>query len=187
MSTDADIARLFGGWQTIADFYLQDQLNFIDDPATNDDFAASDYRTLKLSISVGVDLTPLIHFWGIHPVNPNDLKDGMAANDLSLSDSVKDLLYRYVTLIPKDNGDFTDYALEMYPRLNDGNFECRSPLYGCGWFRVVKDQYTTGDGAKAVQAAEAIINLYYPSVTTPSVSPIEMPSSPPTPLFGDFK
>jgi len=192
MSTDADIARLFDGWQTIADFYLRDQLNFMDDLDNNpDNLAASDYRTLKLSKSVGVDLTPLIHFWGIHPVNANQLKNSMAANNRSLSDGVRDFLYRYITLIPKDNSDFTTYAYALYPDLDDVDYFCASPLYGCGWFREWKDQYTASHGTKAVQAAESIINLYYSSTlapigsttTSPTPAPIASTTSPtPAPI-----
>jgi len=151
------------------------------DFSTPDNLAASDYRTLKLSISVGVDLTPLIHFWGIHPVNASQLKDSMAANNLSLSDSVRDFLYRYITLIPKDNSDFTTYAYALYPDLNDDDYFCASPLYGCGWFRVWKDQYNTSHGTKAVQAAESIIKLYYSS-TAPTGVPTGLSSKVPTSL-----
>jgi len=180
MSTDADIARLFDGWQTIADFYLQDQSDFMDGLDSNpDDLAASDYRTLNLSISVGVDLTPLIHFWGIHPVNADQLQNSMAANNLSLSDSVRDFLDRYITLIPKDNSDFTTYAYALYPDLDDVDYFCQSPLYGCGWFRVWKDQYNASHGTKAVQAAESIIDLYYSSTPAPIGSSTTNPTPAP--------
>jgi len=32
-----------------------------------------DSRILQLSLAAGADLTPLIHFWGVHPVNPTAL------------------------------------------------------------------------------------------------------------------
>ena len=180
MSTDADIARLFDGWQTIADFYLQDQSNFMDGLDSNpDDVPASDYRTLRLSKSVGVDLTPLIHFWGIHPVNQDQLRNSMAANNLSLSDSVKDFLDRYITLIPKNNSDFRTYAYEVYPDLDKVDFLCDSPLYGCGWFRVWKDQYNASHGTKAVQAAQSIIDLYYSSTPAPIGSSTTSPTPAP--------
>jgi hypothetical protein len=57
----ADIARLFGGWQIIADFYYQENVDIMNDvqspcPGLSDE----DYRTFKLSLVVGFDLTPLI-------------------------------------------------------------------------------------------------------------------------------
>ena len=136
-----------------------------------------DYRTLRLSKSVGVDLTPLIHFWGIHPVNPDQLRNSMAANNLSLSDSVKDFLDRYITLIPKNNSDFRTYAYAVYPDLDKGG--CESPLYGCGWFGVWKDQYNTSHGTKAVQAAQSIIDLYYSSTPAPIGSSTTSPTPAP--------
>ena len=62
-----DIVRIFGGWQVLSDFFHQEHLDYED--GISNGHSQTDDRTLYLSIAAGEDLTPLIHFWGIHPVD----------------------------------------------------------------------------------------------------------------------
>ena len=58
------IAKLFG-WDKLHDFYRQLNLDGIykHNPCPGGD----DERILRLAIATGVDIRPLLHFWGIHP------------------------------------------------------------------------------------------------------------------------
>merc|ERR1719460_2534696 len=86
-----------------------------------------DIRTLRLSKKAGYDLTPLIHFWGIFPVNANDLRSKMAAQNLTASNQVRCLLVRYRGLIPTDNAAFNTFFEKTYPGRPTGGAD---PRYG---------------------------------------------------------
>ena len=53
-------------WQVLIDFYHREQLDTI--AGTPDDgLHPVDSRIFRLSKAAGVNLTPLIHTWGVHP------------------------------------------------------------------------------------------------------------------------
>ena len=83
----ADIARLYG-WDALTNFYHNQQLRCVEN-AECDRFNNVDDRTLNLSIAAGYDLTPLIHFWGIQPEDPDYLKQEMLKHNLVPSNSLK--------------------------------------------------------------------------------------------------
>jgi len=158
----ADVVRLIS-WQTISDFNYNYNDNY--DNPINNGLGKTDDRTLRLSIAAGIDLTPLIHFWGIHPDAESQLKNKMIEYDLPLSGKVYDLLKRYLTLIPMDNTEFIDYFKEVWP----GKYQCNcgSPLYAWGWYNVWAEKYNESDGAKAVSAGNDIVDKYYVCEDTP--------------------
>lgn len=113
----ADIARLFG-WEAYTRAYYTENANF-EAGATGpgSSLAGSGYqaRTLRLSIAAGVDLTPLIHFWGIFPLEPAALSAQMQSHGLGPSTKVHCLLLRYRSLIPVDNAAFNDFFEHILP------------------------------------------------------------------------
>lgn len=104
-----DIARLFG-WKPLNDFWH----------SWNEDFEAGrpwskhgtdiDQLSLRLSQQTGVDLTPLLHFWGTPPRDAKTLKAAVAAAKLKPSAKVYDTLVHYQSLVPKDQQAFRDFA-----------------------------------------------------------------------------
>jgi len=175
----ADISRLFG-WQVMQTYNNQENIDRPNGIDENDfDLHSTDYRTLKLSIAAGVDITPLIHFWGTHPKDPEKLKNYMEQNNLSVPTSIYNLLTRYLTLIPMTRNDYQDYVQILYPTidLND-EWYCPSPLYGCGYHNVWQFKWTTAMANKAVAELQTIIDLYYGSAPPPSPTP-------PSPTPGD--
>ena len=70
---DQDIVRLFG-WGALERFYKN--LNIAHEAGVRYDHHVSqvpwDDMSLRMSIGAGLDLTPLFHFWGIHPVDPEE-------------------------------------------------------------------------------------------------------------------
>merc|ERR1712161_39655 len=182
MGKYADITRLFG-WDVLKDFFRQEHLNKIDGISTP--MWDSDDRTYRLSLKAGVDLTPLIEFWGIHPVNPKALRERMQNSDLFLSDQVKELLNRYLTIIPNDNSEFRKHYNDVWPNVKP--WRCRSTLYGCGWYNKYVNIWQEKHHKKAVRAGQAIINKYWSSAvpsnkpsTVPSIKPSSRPSTLPS-------
>jgi len=195
----ADFVRLFG-WEKFKDFNDQVQSDFMAGSTGLEELYKSDDRTLRLSVAAGVDLTPLIHFWGIHPVDSVGLKKKMKNKNLEMSNDVFNLLKRYIDLVPRSNAQFRAFYEDAYP--NPEN--CSSPLYGCGWFEVWVKKYDSSHGIKAVKAANDIINLYFdsnptsiPTVTspsatahptfTPTILPTQSPTVKPKPLCQDSR
>ena len=85
----ADIARLYG-WDALTNFYHNQQLKCVENNECNAKiYQGVDDRTLELSIAAGYDLTPLIHFWGIQPEDPEYLKQEMLEHNLVPSNSLK--------------------------------------------------------------------------------------------------
>jgi N-terminal domain of M60-like peptidases/Concanavalin A-like lectin/glucanases superfamily/Peptidase M60, enhancin and enhancin-like len=151
----ADIARLFG-WNVLTGFYRQQNLDHMAGTAgdLNNDV---DGRILRLSMAAGVDLTPLIHFWGIHPVNPTQLRADIAAKGLPASSAVRDLLTRYRGLIPADTSAFLAFFNTVYPGMPEGD-----PDFGSGWYQIRKDQWNAGTAQQARNTIDAILTLYFP-------------------------
>jgi len=152
----ADITRLFG-WKPLRKFFRQENLDIRagGDPKYEND---SDDRTYRLSLKAGVDLTPLIHFWGIHPVKPIALSDRMKGANLLISDNVKELLERYLLLIPNTNAAFRKHYKDVHP---DPTY-CNNPLYGCGWYNKWQAIWKPSHYEKAVRAGQFIIDTYWP-------------------------
>ena len=72
----------------MTNFYHNQQLKCVENDEC-DRFNNVDDRTLNLSIAAGYDLTPLIHFWGIQPEDPEYLKQEMLEHNLVPSNSLK--------------------------------------------------------------------------------------------------
>jgi hypothetical protein len=152
----ADIARLFN-WKALTDFYLQENLDY-NAKTPSDGLNAVDSRILRLSVAAGADLTPLIHFWGIHPVEPAKLKAAIAAKGLASSMAVKNQLLRYRTLIPANKMAFDAFFNVVFPGMPAGN----SPDYGPGWYQVRRTQWNESLALKATGTIDGLMALYFP-------------------------
>jgi hypothetical protein len=152
----ADIARLFG-WDALKNFYYQENLDLIAG-TPGDGLSATDSRILRLSVAAGADLTPLIHFWGIHPENAAALRSKIVAKGLKRSTKVKNLLIRYRALIPADNAAFAEQFNAVYPGMPDSD-ETR---YGPGWYQVRMTQWDTGTARLAQRVIDNIVAQYFP-------------------------
>lgn len=151
----ADIARLFG-WKVLTDFYALENLDY-NAKTPSDGLSAVDSRILRLSVAAGADLTPLIHFWGIHPVEPAKLKAKIVAKGLGASLAVKALLQRYRTLIPANKMAFDTFFNTVFPGMPAGN----SPDYGAGWYQVRRTQWTESSEVQAKGTIDALMALYF--------------------------
>ena len=160
----ADIARLFG-WKALLDFYAQENLDY-NAKTPSDGLSAVDSRILRLSVAVGADITPLIHFWGIHPVEPARLKAQIAAKGLGASLAVKALLVRYRTLIPANNLAFDAFFETVFPGKPAGD----SPDYAAGWYQVRRTQWNEGTAQKAAGTIDGLLALYFPTALSQTLN-----------------
>lgn len=155
-----EIARLFG-WQTLEKFWRSHQVDYLkglQPKEYNED--PVDGRIMRLSQQAGVDLTPLIHFWGIQPDDPAALRAAMAKERLRPSAQFFDRLQHYKTLIPMSREEFARHAAVIYPRgIRDG----QNPNYGEGWYAVWLKRYDRPHGEAARAALQRIIDSYFPN------------------------
>lgn len=151
----AEIADLFG-WQCISDFYRDEQLYYMKHKKRYNSHDI-DSRIFRLSKFCKTDLRPLIHFWGVHPVEPEKLKSKIDKAGLKVSAKFYDRLIHYKSIIPANNHEFNVHYKLRYPMQEDGH-----PDYGAGWYKSWKDRYNESHARKARAAMQNIINLYYP-------------------------
>jgi hypothetical protein len=174
-----DIARLFG-WEVLNDFWY----SFNEDYENSDPIDTSnDGLMLRLAKCVGVDVTPLLHFWGIHPVNASALADAIAAENLQASHEIYDTLVHYKSIVPADNAAFQAYALAWWqhvPSIN-GNWTEREHTrqwdttnywVSNGWDYCGTDPaqadgeiYTGATCARIKAVIDELIDLYFPPDT----------------------
>ena len=153
-----EVAALFG-WSALDKFYLQENLDFIT-PVASDGLSEIDSRILKMSKAAGADLTPLIHFWGVQPVDGALLAKAMSAAGLKPSAAIYDRLVKYQSIIPLDNAAFTAHAKVLLGKsvITAG----ASPDYGEGWYFVWLPQYDVSHGKAAQVAMAGILQKYFP-------------------------
>jgi N-terminal domain of M60-like peptidases/Peptidase M60, enhancin and enhancin-like len=159
-----EVAALFG-WDKLEKFWAEEnrvaQLNLAPAGAG---LSATDSRILRMSIAAGVDLTPLIHFWGVQPVNSVALRAAVTATGLPSSPAVYDRLKRYQALIPMSNAAFQAHAGKFLNKpvaqISGAN---KSPDYGEGWYAVWLNTYAANEGQAAQTAMNAILGKYFPA------------------------
>ena len=160
-----EIAALFNGWGAIERFYKEEnRVAALPVPPASDGLSAVDSRIFRMSKEVGVDLTPLIHFWGVQPVNADLLKTKMIAADLKPSNVIYDRLVIYQSIIPMDNAAFEKHArIFLNKKPTDAITAGQSPDYGEGWYFVWMPTYAAAQGQAAQAAMTAILAKYFPA------------------------
>jgi hypothetical protein len=154
-----EIANLFG-WNTLEKFWRTYQLDYLKGIQPEDRNAdPTDGRILRLSRQAGCDLTPLIHFWGVQPDNPAELRAAIAKHGLRPSAKIYDRLVHYMTLIPMSREEFARHAAVIYPK---GIRPGQNPNYGEGWYYVWLQKYDRSHGEAARAALQRIIDTYFP-------------------------
>ena len=159
-----EIAALFG-WDKIEGYYAKENSNFRDKAVpAGKALASTDGIFLRMSIAAGVDLTPLIHFWGVQPVDATALSAAIVAANLKPSAAIYDRLKYYQTLIPMDNAAFQTHASKFLNKpvaqINGIN---KSPDYAEGWYAFWLALYGPTEGQGAQTAMAAILSKYFPN------------------------
>ena len=170
----ADMTRLFG-WEYFTSYYHEKNLAANDRVGRDTDMHKDDARTLHLSMAAKHDLTPLIHFWGIFPVNEDQLRDRIRAQGLPSSEQIRCLLVRYRGLVPKTNADFKAFTAKVYPTKQcskDRRFHVGTR--GFGWYCDNMVGYgTNNEGTMAVQRIDQILSKYFPDKTKASCAGVK--------------
>ena len=153
-----EMAALFG-WGVIDSFYKKENLDFIKNVKA-DSLGEVDSRIFRFSKTCGVDVRPLIHFWGVHPDDNNKLQAKLNAEKLKPSKLICERLKHYQSIIPQDNAAFVAHGTAFlgYSPPWSGD-----PDYGAGWYNVWLPKYDQTHGKAATKAIQNIINLYYPN------------------------
>ena len=151
----ADIVRLYG-WDAYTSFNRQEHLDFLNNVDASE-LSQTDSRILRLSIAAGFDLTPLIHFWGVHPTDPTALAYAVRVNDLERDIKLKELLSRYLSLIPANNQIFNEHFERLYPGRPEGG----DSRYGLGWYNAWRNVWDESHADKAKAAQKGLIDQYY--------------------------
>ncbi len=152
-----EIAALFG-WEAIDSFYNKEQLDFINQ-VPGDGLSEVDSRILRFSKTTGVDVRPLIHFWGVQPKDRNALKAKIQAEGLKPSKLICDRLTYYKSILPANNAQFVTHAKTFF----GGSVPVGgNPDYGSGWYNVWLPQYNTSHGSAGKNAVQNIIDNYFP-------------------------
>ena len=108
-----EVARVFG-WDVLGNYYR----------SFNEDYEALGYtpsydtddHLLRLSEAAGGDITPLFHFYGVHPLNLLSLQDEMKAAGIGKSREVYELLKHYKALVPENNAAFRQFARDWWDK-----------------------------------------------------------------------
>lgn len=166
----ADLVRLFD-WKAIEDFYAntskmydRGEINFSEPNRVNE--VPTDDRILRMSQAAGYDLRPLIHFWGIHPIDFKNLEADINKNDLKKSTAIYDQLSFYKTIVPKDNEAFRAFGLEDFKseKIKNATFyDHASQSYYQGFLKKWWNDYNTPEAEKTVNQIQTIIDLYFPN------------------------
>ncbi len=153
-----EIAKLFG-WQVLEGFWKSNQIDYLNGITYERNADPTDSRILRLSQQAGVDLTPLIHFWGVQPDDPSALRAAVGKAGLKPSATIYDRLQHYQTLIPMSREAFAQHAAVIYPKgVRDG----QKPDFGEGWYTVWLKHYDHQHGEAAQAALQGILDAYFP-------------------------
>lgn len=155
-----EVARLFG-W-TVLDRYwrsFNESYEKTVSPQNTDTRVKGDYDRsnngliLSMSREAGVDLTPLIDFWGVHPNNRQALKGAIAAANLKPSAKIYQLLLDYKAKIPADKQEYRTFVMNWFEE---------QPEAGT-YAAVLLDTWSTAYSGTINNNVQNIIDLYFPN------------------------
>lgn len=165
-----DLVRLFG-WEGLDRFwysYMLEEQNGNLPP----NGGSTDALLLRLCQSVGKDIRPLLHFWGIPPGDSAALQAAIDAEGLLPSPEIYQRLLHYKSLVPADNAAFRAFALDWWnkqPSIN-GNWTEReharqwdtTELFGAGDQQRPNGEIYTEDSATGIKdRVQELVDLYF--------------------------
>ncbi|MFN3166083.1 MAG: M60 family metallopeptidase [Phycisphaeraceae bacterium] len=181
-----EVANLFG-WEPIGDYYQS--YNAVDDVQGGRYNTGIDGHLLALSTAIGEDITPLFHFYGVHPEDLATLQADLDAAGVVKSRKVFQRLREFRDLVPDDNAEFRNHASEWWETATrfrssyngqpsiDGYWteheharqwdatDLSNEEYGEGFFRSTDlpngEMYTEDTAAMIRGVIDELIHLYY--------------------------
>ena len=148
-----EIARLYG-WEVLGDYWK----SFNEDYENGISSATGiDKLLLRLSKSVSIDITPLLHFWGVPPRNSDALRTGIASENLPASTKIYDTLLKYKSLVPDNLKDYQDFAFAWWGHQPDSNGYMTEKDHAMLW-----SSYNEAYALLIRNNVQDIIDLYFP-------------------------
>nr|NIP27838.1 hypothetical protein [Phycisphaerae bacterium]NIR65910.1 hypothetical protein [candidate division Zixibacteria bacterium]NIP55443.1 hypothetical protein [Phycisphaerae bacterium]NIS54151.1 hypothetical protein [Phycisphaerae bacterium]NIU10520.1 hypothetical protein [Phycisphaerae bacterium] len=192
-----DIARLFG-WDKLGDFWYSINADYEDGIIWSKDGSDIDDLIFRWCECAGVDLRPLFHFWGTHPVNAPVLENRIETAGLPRSPEILNTLGHYKSIVPADNAAFQDHALDWWQRVPSigGNWTEREHTrqwdtteywQDNGWDYCGTDPaqadgeiYTEATHDRIVAVVDGLIELYFPGsdIEPPTPNPMTWATAP---------
>lgn len=152
-----DVVRLFG-WEPIHKFFKslnEDAMAGNPWPRNN---AETDPYTMRLSEVTGVDMRPLMHFWGKPTVDLEITNAAYKAKDIQPSPRIYDQLVRYQQLVPADNQAFREYALQWWDKQPSPDGYTTERNHAARW-----DNYNAELAQQTRHAVQSILDTYFPN------------------------
>jgi hypothetical protein len=166
----ADIARSFG-WSGLNDFwYYYNEKDHLGQSYST----TNDSMILQLCKSVGRDLRPILHFWGIHPTNATTLGNSIAAAKLKPTVEIYDRIIQYKGLIPTNNATYRTWCTNWWgqaPSISGNGVERE---HARQWsttlqngsdpqVRSPNEEYNEVAATQVHARVQEILDLYYPT------------------------
>jgi hypothetical protein len=167
----ADLARLFG-WEGLNDFwyYYNDR-----DERGQSYPSDTDSLILQLCKSYSKDVRPMLHFWGIHPVNAATLGTSISTLRLKRPVEIYDRIVQYKGLIPTNNATYRTWCTSWWggslPSISGFGVEREharqlSTTLQNGTApqaRFPNEEYNEAAAAQVNARVQELLNLYYPT------------------------
>lgn len=166
-----DTARLFG-WDVLGAFWYSYNEEYENGQVSD---TSNDGMMLRLAESAGVDLRPLLHFWGIQPDDPSALASAISSANLPESAAIYDALVHYRSIVPADNAAFQTFAQNWWGHIPNPTGLWTESEHGrqwdsTEWFVQNNDienrpngEIYVEDSAVDIRSYVAtILNIYYP-------------------------
>ena len=151
-----DIARLYG-WKVLGDYWHSWVADEEEGKPVSRHGTDIDVLSLRLSQTAGVDLTPLLHFWGTPPRDAKALKAAVAAAKLRPSAKVYDALMHYKSLVPAKDKAFRDFALKWWGKQPSPKGYTTERGHARRW-----EEFNEQTSAQIKKAVQDIIDEYFP-------------------------
>jgi hypothetical protein len=148
-----EIARLYG-WEVLGDYWKSFNEDYENGISSATDI---DNLLLRLSRSVGIDITPLFHFWGVPPENAGALRMDIVSENLPASAKIYDTLVKYKSLVPEEKTNYQDFASGWWGHQPDSNGHMTEKDHAMLWSTYDED-YALLIGNNV----QDIIDLYFP-------------------------
>lgn len=148
-----EIAALFG-WDALGDFWKSVAVDAENGITYSRNSDPADSRILRMSRAADCDLRPLIHFWGVHPVNAAGLAADIQSEGLKPSAAIYDRLKYYQSVVPMTAAEFKahDNAVGNLINVNEQD-----------QYNEWRTTWTAALGQEAVDAIQDIIDTYFPA------------------------
>lgn len=166
----ADIARSFG-WSGLNDFwYYYNEKDHLGQSYST----TNDSMILQLCKSVGRDLRPILHFWGIHPTNATTLGNSIAAAKLKPTVEIYDRIIQYKGLIPTNNATYRTWCTNWWGQAPSTSGNGVEREHARQWsttlqnggdpqVRFPTEIYDEAAAAQVHARVQEILDLYYPT------------------------